>query len=254
MMEAGPAAGERDGNAALTVFTPDGRVLRSLVLSGERVTIGRLAGDNTVALSPDPERLITRVGHCTLERHGDSWYIADGRSSNGTFLRRDGALMRIHEAVELRDRDQICILAAVSPAGARRYFELDFRATSDSETTRAVLVDEPPAQGCLRYDTTAGRLVLLHGGAETAIPIRPQAHRLVRYMVSRNAAAGAAVLCTHEELVGAVWSGEPLHSRLELAKLVWELRRKLAPYGADGLIEGERGLGYRLKSCVSGHA
>jgi len=37
--------------------------------------------------------------------------------------------------------------------------------------------------------------------------------------------------------------------REELAKLVWELRRKLEPFDAEHLIENERRLGYRLRTC-----
>jgi DNA-binding response OmpR family regulator len=40
-----------------------------------------------------------------------------------------------------------------------------------------------------------------------------------------------------------------MHSREELAKIVWELRRQLEPFGAGHLIENERGLGYRLRTC-----
>jgi len=69
-------------------------------------------------------------------------------------------------------------------------------------------------------------------------------------MVERNAAAGGVpVLCTHDELMRAVWADEPMHTREELAKLVWELRKKLEPFGAQHLIENERRLGYRLRSC-----
>jgi DNA-binding response OmpR family regulator len=69
-------------------------------------------------------------------------------------------------------------------------------------------------------------------------------------MADRNAAAaGTPVLCSHGELIGAVWGDEPMHSREELNKLFWELRRKLEPYGAQDLIESERGLGYRMRTC-----
>jgi len=47
----------------------------------------------------------------------------------------------------------------------------------------------------------------------------------------------------------AVWADEPMHTREELAKLVWELRKKLEPFDAGGLIENERGRGYRLRTC-----
>jgi DNA-binding winged helix-turn-helix (wHTH) protein len=104
---------------------------------------------------------------------------------------------------------------------------------------------------CLAYDLDEARLVLVRNGERHEIQIRAQAHRLVRYMVERNAAGeGAPALCTHEELMEAVWADEPMHSREELAKLVWELRRKLEPFGAAQLIENERRRGYRLRTCL----
>ena len=36
---------------------------------------------------------------------------------------------------------------------------------------------------------------------------------------------------------------------MELAKLVWELRKKLEPFGAGDLIENERRRGYRMRTC-----
>src|SRR4030095_4533468 len=77
----------------------------------------------------------------------------------------------------------------------------------------------------------------------------------VRYMVERNAAhGGGAALCTHEELMHAVWADEPMHTREELAKLVWELRKKLEPFGGGQLIENARGFGYRLHTCSAAPA
>ena len=112
-----------------------------------------------------------------------------------------------------------------------------------------MLTPEAAAE-CLRYDPDEARLVLVRGGEKHEIHIRAQAHRLVRYMVERNAAAGGTpALCTHDELMHAVWADEPMHSRVELAKLVWELRKKLEPFEAEHLIENERRLGYRMRTC-----
>ena len=103
---------------------------------------------------------------------------------------------------------------------------------------------------CLRYDFDEERLLLVQGAEKHEIQIRAQAHRLIRHMVERNVASGGApALCTHEELMHAVWADEPMHTREELAKLVWELRKKLEPFDAGGLIENERGRGYRLWTC-----
>jgi DNA-binding winged helix-turn-helix (wHTH) protein len=104
---------------------------------------------------------------------------------------------------------------------------------------------------CLTYDFDEERLLLVQGAEKREIQVRAQAHRLIRHMVERNVASGGApALCTHEELMHAVWADEPMHTREELAKLVWELRKKLEPFDAGGLIENERGRGYRMRTCL----
>jgi DNA-binding winged helix-turn-helix (wHTH) protein len=112
----------------------------------------------------------------------------------------------------------------------------------------------PTGSPCLSYDLDQARLVLVQNGDRHEIPIRAQAHRLVRYMVKRNAASGSPVLCTHEELMHAVWDDEPMHTREELAKLFWEVRKQLEPFGAAELIENERRRGYRLRTCAAAAA
>ena len=70
-------------------------------------------------------------------------------------------------------------------------------------------------------------------------------------MAERNAAsAGGPVLCTHDELMNAVWGDEPMHTSTELARLVWELRRALEPIGATDVVVNERRRGYRLVTCA----
>jgi len=237
---------ESTPHGELVVSAPAGAPV-AVALQGARVTVGRLPGANDVVLQPDPEQLVTRVAHCTLERAGAGWLLLDGGSVNGTFLRRGSDLQRVDERTALRSGDVICVLASIDESGERRYFELAFFAGgADSQATRAVPVEQ---ETCLQYDAAGARLVLVLGSARHELPIRAQAHRLVRHMAERNAATGGAVLCTHDELMQAVWGDEPMHTREELAKLVWELRKKLEPHGAEHLIENERRLGYRLHSC-----
>ncbi len=236
-------------SAEVVVSSPDGAQLVTLELSGGPVTVGRLPEVNDIALQPDPELLVTRAAHCTLEHEGARWFVVDGGSVNGTYLWRGGDLRRIDERTQLHDGDMICVLASIADADNRRYFELAFQTAGDSQATRAVLGAAPSTE-CLTYDTDEARLVLVQSGERQEIQIRAQAHRLVRYMAERNAAAGGSpTLCTHEELMHAVWADEPMHSREELAKLFWELRKKLEPFGAEQLIENERRLGYRMRTC-----
>jgi len=236
--------------AEVVVSGPNVAMPYGVVLSGSHVSVGRLPEVNDIALQPDPDLLVTRAGHCTFEREGTRWFVVDGGSVNGTFLRRAGELLRVTQRTPLHDGDVVCVLAALTETGERRFFELAFHESVDSQATRAVPTGEAPAGGCLSYDSTEARLVLVQGARRHEIQIRAQAHRLVRYMVERNAAGGGApALCTHAELMHAVWADEPMHTRVELAKLVWELRKRLEPFGAGHLIENERRRGYRLRTC-----
>jgi DNA-binding winged helix-turn-helix (wHTH) protein len=246
-MEARSSSGEQ--GAEVVVSTPERPDPVTVTLSGSRASVGRLPEVNDISLQPDPELLVTRAGHFTLERQGALWFVVDGGSVNGTFLRRGGAMQRVTERLALHDGDVVCVLASVGDGGERRFFELAFHAGGDSQATRAVMTSEATAE-CLSYDLDAARLVLVRGGERHEIPIRAQAHRLVRYMVERNAElGGGSALCTHDDLMHAVWADEPMHTRVELAKLVWELRKKLEPYDAEHLIENERRLGYRMRTC-----
>jgi DNA-binding winged helix-turn-helix (wHTH) protein len=235
--------------AQVTVSGPDGSALGAVSLAGGRVAVGRLPETNDIALEPDPELLVTRTAHCALEHEGSHWFVVDGGSVNGTYLRRGGDVRRVDGRTALQDGDVVCVLASSSE---ERWFELAFEASADSQATRAVRRPERSAAGCLVYDASGARLLLVQGEARHEISIRAQAHRLVGHMAERNAAGGGEpVLCTHDELMHAVWADEPMHTRVELAKLVWELRRKLEPYGAGDLIENERRLGYRIRTCPS---
>ena len=239
-------------SAELVVVGPGGARIETVPLA-ERVTVGRLPELNDVALQPDPELFVSRTAHCVLESVGGHWEVVDGGSVNGTFVRRGEQLEPVDGRAVLRDGDVVCVLASVAADGARRYFELGFRHAARGQETRAAPVSTvgasaPPA--CLAYNPEAARLVLRQGGTSHEIHLRPQGHRLVRHMAERNAAAGdTPVLCSHDELMQAVWQDEPMHTRLELARLVWELRRELRRFDAEELVESERGRGYRLRTC-----
>jgi DNA-binding winged helix-turn-helix (wHTH) protein len=251
-MESHSAPTASGAGAELVVFGPERQRLADVRLSQDRVTVGRLADANDIALQPDAERLVTRIAHCAFEREGGRWFVVDGGSVNGTFLRRDDVLERVTGRSALLDGDVVCVLASLAETGERTYFELAFHATGDSQATRAVAVSPTgdTRVECLRYDPAEARLVLVRSADEHEIQIRAQAHRLVRYMAARNdSIGGAPALCTHEELMQAVWADEPMHTRTELAKLVWELRRQLEPFGAGHLIENERRRGYRIRTC-----
>jgi FHA domain len=227
--------------ASVVVSAPGAGEHTTVELSGERVTVGRLPEINDIALEPDQELLVTREAHCTFEREGAHWFVVDGGSINGTFLRRRGDLHRVTERAALHDGDVVCVLASAEDPDHKRFFELEFQLVGDSQATRPAV---QTIGACLSYEPDEARLVLVTGAERHEIEIRAQAHKLVRYMAERSPA-----LCTHDELMEAVWGDEPMHSREELAKLFWELRKKLEPFGAEDLVENERRRGYRLHTC-----
>ena len=235
----------------VVVSNPSGKTLAVVPLEKDRVSVGRLPDANDVALEPDPERLVTRIEHCAFEHEGERWFVVDGGSVNGTFVRRGESLERVTGRAPLQDGDVVCVLASVSDEGARRFFELAFHGSGDSQATRAVQFAPAAASAeCLRYDESRAELVLVSGAERHEIEVRAQAHRLAGYMAERNAAIGGdPALCTHDELMQAVWGDEPMHTHAELAKLVWEIRKKLEPFGAEHLLENERRRGYRLHTC-----
>jgi len=251
-METPRTARDHAPEAAVLVLDPEGRRLAEVPLSGGRVSVGRLPEENDIVLGPDPERLVSRVGHCSLVQERGRWVVVDGGGVNGTFVRRGSSFERVGAPRTLEDGDVVCILGALEGHAERRYFELVYHEGADSQATRAApaATIAPPAGPCLRYEEGQARLVLVRGRERQEIEVRAQTHRLVRHMAERNESIGGSpALCTHEELIRAVWSDEPLHTRAELAKLVWELRRALEPFGAGDLIESERRRGYRLRTC-----
>ena len=92
-------AAERIGRPFL-LFRDGTGAQRILALEGERITVGREAG-NDLALDWDPE---TSRLHALLEHLGGSWTVVDdGLSRNGTLVNG----VRIHGRRRLGDRDVV---------------------------------------------------------------------------------------------------------------------------------------------------
>jgi hypothetical protein len=202
-----------------------------------------LAELNDIALEPDPQRLVTRGAHCTLERHQGSWILVDNRSANRTFVRRGQVDEAVTRQVVLDDGDVIRILARSEVGKEPVYWELMFRDPQRTNRFGAV----PPAT-YLHYDPVQAKLFRIVGADRHEISnLRPQEHKLIRYMALRNQANGnVAVMCTYDELIKAIWGDEFRHTEAEINHLVWELRQKLETAGIQPL-QVVKGLGYRLK-------
>ena len=74
----------------LEITGPEGQQF-TCELSKERLSIGRLTDLNDIAIEPDPQQLVTRMAHCSIERLAGGWWVVDNGSVNKTFLRSAGS-------------------------------------------------------------------------------------------------------------------------------------------------------------------
>jgi hypothetical protein len=215
-------------------------------LQSDRISIGRFSKYNDIGLEPDPQQLITRKAHCVLEREADTWWIVDNGSVNRTFLARNQRVEVVQGRAAVQDGDVIRILGLLTEDGQPIYWELTFR---DPLRTNRVVAGETAA--CLEYDWIQARLFRIEGSHRQEIRnLRPQEHKLIRYMDQRNRANGnVAVMCTYEELTEAIWGDEPNHLESEVNHLAYELRQKIElDPNAPSFLQSVRGLGYRLET------
>lgn len=227
---------------------PSGENFRAEIKT-DRLTIGRLEHWNDVSLSPDPQQLISRKAHCTIE-YKQGWWLVDNGSVNRSFLRREhnGPLEVVQGRIPLHDSEIVCILGQLLDDGNQKYWELTFH--DPAVTKPAGPADSPTNNAFLEYDWAQARLYRIeHGYRQELGPLRPQEHKLIRYMAQRNRTNnGEPVLCTSEELICAVWNDENAAPEADLIHLVWQLRRKVElDYRKPQFIELVRGLGYRLQ-------
>ena len=228
----------------LEVFDGDNQLYQTLELKEDRLTIGRLAVYNDLALEPDPQQLISRKGHCALERDAGGWWVVDNGSVNGTFLQHGDEVQMVQGRARLDEGDSICLLGGWSEQGEPRYWRLVFH---DPLGTKPALVG--PEGAALEYDWVQARLYRVAGRSRVEIgDLRPQEHKLIRFMDQRNRANGQVpVMCTYEELLAAVWGEEPLHTESEVTKLIYDLRQKLEANPKEPqYLQTVKGLGYRL--------
>jgi len=214
-------------------------------VSAERVTIGRFAEHNDIALQPDPQHLVTRVHHCSVERADGVWWVVDNGSVNKTFIRREEATEVVNGKAVLGDRDTILILGRLSEIGEPAYWEIVFY-----DPMRTQPADIVSQLAFLEYDWIQAKLLCFDGRTRAEVKgLRPQEHKLIRYMDQRNRRNGfVPVMCTYDELIEAIWDEDAYgHTEADINRIVWEMRKKIEINPKDPrFLQTVRGLGYRL--------
>ncbi|MBN1428914.1 MAG: winged helix-turn-helix domain-containing protein [Anaerolineae bacterium] len=227
----------------LEVQSPEGETF-VVKLEKDRITIGRFRAFNDVGLEPDPQQLVTRKAHCAIEHEANAWYVVDNGSVNRTFIKRGSDVEIVNGRTMVNDGDVIRVLGRFTEEGEALYWNLIFR---DPMKTQPFGITSN--QICLAYDWVQAKLFRLEGPHRYEISnMRPQEHKLIRYMEQRNRANGdVPVMCSYEELTTAIWGDEPDHTEAEVNHLVYELRQKIeVDPKAPCFLQPVRGLGYRL--------
>ena len=231
----------------LEVHGPDGEEF-TVELTQDRVTIGRFPDFNDVGLEPDPQQLVTRKVHCAVERDAEGWWVVDNGSVNRTFLQRGQTVEVVSGRAPIADGDTIRILGRLAEEGGPVYWQLTFQDPLKTQRVEGVL-----RIAYLEYDWIQARLFRVDGLNRQEVPnLRPQEHKLIRYMDQRNRANdNVPVMCTYEELITALWGEESYgHAETDVTHLVWELRQKIEPDPKEPcFVQNVRGLGYRLVTC-----
>src|SRR5690348_9274323 len=90
-------------------------------ITTDRITIGRLEQWNDVSLSPDPQQLVSRKAHATVE-YNQGWWLVDNGSVNRSFLRRkqDEPMKVVQGRIALHDGEVICILGQLLEDGSQQ--------------------------------------------------------------------------------------------------------------------------------------
>lgn len=211
----------------------------------DRIIIGRLADFNDIALQPDPQKLVTRNMHCSIELRKGIFWLIDNASKNGTFLKRGDVMKRVHGEEKLENRDLILILAEVNSDETTKYWEINF---VDPHATEDAMVSKPEQH--IEYDWIQAKLFLMNGLSRKEIKgLSPQEHSLIRYLDQRNKNNGnIPVMCTYDELIIAIWDEySEIHSKNDVNRLVWGLRKKIETNSQNPkFLHNIRGMGYRF--------
>jgi len=216
-----------DDEVAMLILQRGGQGSQRWRLDKSEMLIGRVPESDIIL----PDRQVSRR-HARIFRRGDTYYIEDLGSKNGTWVNGQP----LHGVRPLEDGDEIQIALR---------FKLAF--VGSGATAPLVLDDTPdPRRGL--YVDLEGRRVFVEG-REIEPPLSPAQFRLLALLWQ---AKGAVV--TRDEIIRTVWAEDETAGVTEQAldALVRRLRERLAEYDPEHqYVVTVRGHGYRLEQKAS---
>lgn len=229
-------------NPFIVLSNIEGKV--SKIIISNKIIIGRLADLNDIALLPDPQQLVTRYMHCSIEIRNCTSWIIDNASKNGTFVKRRGAIQKVKGELKLQDNDVIMILCRVGANKPPKYWELLYKdplATENVENYQSSLI----------YDWIQAKLFINKNSKLTEVnSLTPMEHKLLRYMDQKNKLNdNIPVMCTYDEIIASLWEDAYSHTTNDVNHVVAALRKKIEDdYKTPKFLINIRGMGYRLNN------
>lgn len=190
------------------------------------VTLGRNP-DNNIVLE-DPHKMMSRC-HCRFEYANGRWWVEDGGSANGTFVRplngKTEIDVRLEESVPLRDGTEILILGKMSAANEPIFWRLTF--CDPNETVRFKKLQ---TGADIEYSLSQQRLFWVSPREQQEIKLSPQERKLLHYMAQRNSENNdQAIVCDYQELIEFIWEEPYGRTNNDVNRLIWSLRNKIEP-------------------------
>ena len=213
-----------------------------IVINKDKIIIGRLDDLNDISLLPDPQQLVTRYMHCSIEIRNCTSWIVDNASKNGTFVKRRSVMQKVKGEIKLQDNDIIMILCSVGSNEPAKYWELLYKdplATENIENYTPTLV----------YDWIQAKLFINKDEKLTEVnSLTPLEHKLLRYMDQKNKSNdNIPVMCTYDEIISTLWEDVYSHTTNDVNHVVAALRKKIEnDYKTPKFLINIRGMGYRL--------
>jgi DNA-binding winged helix-turn-helix (wHTH) protein len=256
MINSLPASTSSSDYPSLKVTSPDNEQdiisLKSLAKQNgdrSRITVGRNE-DNDIVLA-DRHKMVSRW-QFTLEYGNGRWWIADEGSANGTFVRKYNGNseidVRMEEAVPLRNGDEILVLGKWTESDLPVFWHLFF-----CDLDETIPVKKMQLPGDLEYNPDRQQLFQITRQERNEVTLSNQERSLIHHMALKNLDNNCQpILCTYDELIGAIWEESFGHTSNEVNRLGWSIRNKIEPdSGEPRFLKTIKGKGYLLDVKIS---